>query len=132
MRRAAAVSLLLLVSQVGTARAQHSGDLLARLRNKLPDALSRAWSGHPFRAAGQSARFAGLEVRLHRLRLTGPGEAKVSVRFEGKDGYFVPVDVTVRFFDGRWTSVPQPANPVEEYDLVQRWLAQVIDDATEE
>jgi hypothetical protein len=108
-------------------------DKLAELARKLPAALEDAWAKNPCRMNDRSVVFRK-DLRLHRVRLTGPAEAKVSVRFMSvtKDGeHFIPIDLSLRYYDGRWTTLPPLPDTSWDMDYAQRWLAQVIDDAAE-
>jgi hypothetical protein len=108
---------------------------LAELQKRLPDVLEAAWSKNQYMRASGRSLFTDKRLRLHRVRATGPADAKVSLRFlavDAKDGHdFIPVDVCLRYYDGRWTTVVSPPDPNWDMELAQRWLAQVIDDATE-
>jgi hypothetical protein len=132
----ATLILLLMASVAAAAPAPDPGkesrSKLEQLGKKLPDVLQPLWAKHPFRESGRT-KLVNRDLRLHRVRLTGPGEAKASFRFLDKEGvFFIPVDVGLRYYDGRWTTVPTPPNPDGDIDYIQRWLGQVVDDAAED
>jgi hypothetical protein len=103
--------------------------VLVNIAPKLRAALEAAWKDHPYRT-GEKYVTSGRELRLHRVRQTGPAEAKVSIRFANdKDGpYFVPVEVVLHYYHGRWITVAPAPSPNLDIEALQRWLAQVIDD----